>query len=69
MNPHTKEQTLYQYDLASMLQTNTKTTFTRAIRRSPPPPSPTWQFEEYGNWHAFDDAAAAAAEAALQVSQ
>ena len=58
--------------------------YERRIRRSPPydpavfqpvvspvlnpPPSPTWQYEEYGNWHAFDAAAAAAAEAALLVS-
>jgi hypothetical protein len=30
-----QEETLYRYDLARMLQTNTKTTFARAIRRSP----------------------------------
>ena len=64
-----QEETLYRYDLARMLQTNTKTTFARAIRRSPPPPPAVWQFEEFGKWHPFDDAAAAAAEAALQVSQ
>jgi hypothetical protein len=37
-----------------------------------PEPAPrstsTWQYEEYGKWHAFDDAAAASAEAALKAS-
>ena len=68
VNGRTKEETLYRYDLARMLQTNTKTSFTRAIRRLPPPPTPTWQFEESGKWHAFHAPAAAAAEDALQVS-
>ena len=46
VNGRTKEEMVYLYDLARMLQTNTKTSFTRAIR--PLPPTPTCQFEESG---------------------
>ena len=34
VNRCTQKETVYHYDLARMLQTNTTTTFTRAIRRS-----------------------------------
>ena len=34
VNRRTQKETVYHYDLARMLQTNTTTTFTRAIRRS-----------------------------------
>ena len=34
VNGRTQKETVYKYDLARMLQTNTTTTFTRAIRRS-----------------------------------
>jgi len=67
-NARTGKETRYTYDLARMLQTNTTTSFERKIRRTPPPPAPTWQFEEHKKWQSFDGRAAAAAEAALQAS-
>jgi hypothetical protein len=68
VNARTKEEVVYRYDLARMLQTNMKTSWARCIRRRPPPPTPTWQFEESGEWHTCDTTGAAAAEAALQAS-
>jgi hypothetical protein len=68
VNARTKEEVVYRYDLARMLQTNMKTSWTRCIRRRPAPPTPTWQFEESGEWHTCDTTGAAAAEAALQAS-
>ena len=68
VNARTNEEVVYRYDLARMLQTNMKTSWTRCIRRRPPPPTPTWQFEESGKWHTCDATGAAAAEAALQAS-
>ncbi len=67
-NARTGKETRYTYDLARMLQTNTTTSFERKIRRTPPPPAPTRQFEEHKKWQSFDGRAAAAAEAALQAS-
>ena len=46
-NARTGQETRYTYDLARMMQTNTKTSFQRHIRRMPPPPAPTWQFMEH----------------------
>jgi len=67
-NARTGKETRYTYDLARMLQTDTTTSFERKIRRTPPPPAPTWQFEEHEKWLSFDRSAASAAEAALQAS-